>query len=876
MTATKPARTLPTGTVTFLFTDIEGSTKLLQSLGHEAFAALLGLHDEMMRRTVSQDGGIVVKSIGDGFFAVFVDPVAAVGAAASMQRLIAETSWPQDAVVKVRMGLHTGVGILGGEDYIGLDVHRSARIADAANGGQIVISASTSELVSTHLPNTVTVSELGTHQLRDLTQAERLYEIDVEGLPRDFPPLRTADIAPANLPVQLTSFVGRSREVDDIADLLGRSRLVTLTGPGGTGKTRLSIEVASKIARSFHDGVFFIPLETITDTELLAPAMLEALDLRTTVAGVDPADHLLGYLRDKQMLLVLDNLEQVLSCADLAARILESAPAVKLIGTSRAPLRIAGEQEYPVAPLAVPDAPAAADTDFLARCEGVALFAERAASVRPDFALTDDSIRKVAQIATRLDGLPLAIELAASRVKLLTLDAILERLDNRLLAAPTADTPARQQTITNAIGWSYDLLGEPARRLFERCSVFMGGATLSRMEEVCGPADELGADVLDGLEVLVDQSLVRLTVTEGEPRYQMLVVVREYARAALVVRGEDDLIARRHAVVFARLAERAAPFLLTSGQTAWLDTLSADHDNLRSALEWAVNAGDADLALGLVANLWRFWQIRGHLVEAEQRIDKALAMEGGEPRLRARALEAKGGVAYWKGALEDAAGPYEEALSLMRRHGTPSDVANALYNASFPVTHAGDPARAKEYLAESRSIAEAAGDRLGVGRAYWGLSSMAAYDGAFDETIRNATVAAAEFETVDAPFDLGWARFMIARGHFTFGHLAETRTYLDQALPLFVAARDLSAIVLLLYLKTAVLVAEGHDLEAAPLLGAVEALKRRTGATIADFDLNQYELVRQLLQDPDPDIRAAIDSGRRMGVDEALAIASSL
>ncbi len=874
VTATPQRRVLPTGTVTFLFTDIEGSTRLLQALGHESFAALLAGHDAILRTEV--DGrGVVVKTIGDGFFAAFADPIAAVAAASSIQRRIAETMWPRGALVKVRMGLHTGAGILGGDDYIGLDVHRSARIAGAANGGQIVVSATTAELIGPRLPDGVTIRELGTHLLRDLTRPERLFEIDVAGLAHEFPPLRTADVTSISLPAQATSFIGRDVEVREVAALLERARLVTLTGPGGTGKTRLAIAVAARVAPSFPDGVSFVPLETVTDPDLLPTAILETLELHTTAANVSPADHLLGYLRGKRTMLVLDNVEQILPCAAFIARLVESSPGVALLVTSRAPLRIAAEHDYPVPPLAVPRAEAK-DAASVATNDAVALFTDRAGAVRPDFAVTDASVAKVAEITRRLDGLPLAIELAASRVRLLTLDAILERLDNRLLAAGGSDMPPRQRTITTTIGWSYDLLTQPVRRLFERCSVFIGGATLTDIEAVCGPPEELGVEVLDGLEGLVEQSLLRLTVSEGEPRYQMLVVVREYARAALVVRGHEAIIARRHATVFADLAARAAPFLLTSEQARWLDRLTTDHDNLRAALEWSVAAGEVDLALGMVADLWRYWQIRGHLHEAEERIDLVLAMEGGDPRLRARALEARGGVAYWRGATKDAVGPYEQSLALMRQHGDARDVANALYNASFPISHPRDRDRAERYLAESLELAEATDDRLGVGRAYWGLCNLAAYDQRYDQTIRYATLASTEFEALDAPFDLGWTKFMLAQGHFLLGRLGEARRYLDAALLLFVAARDLSAIVLVLYLKTAVLVAEGSDREAAPLLGALETLKLRTGATIADVEQNQYEPVRMLMRDPRDDIQSAIARGRRMGVDEALALASSL
>ena len=607
---------LPTGTVTFLFTDIEGSTRLLQALGDESFRACLRTHDEILHRAVTD--GIVVKTIGDAFFVVFTDAARALAAAVAAQRELSAATWREGEEVRVRMGVHTGQGILGGADYVGLDVHRAARIADAGHGGQILLSETTAAAVRDVLPDGIGLQNLGSFHLKDLSRPEPLYQVVVDGLASTFPALRTTDAVEGNLPLQLTSFVGREAELAAVSNLLSSHRIVTLTGPGGTGKTRLSVHVARAAADTFPHGAFFVPLESITDPELVPAAILDALDLRSTSAS--PIERLEHHLARKTTLLVLDNLEQVLPAGRLIGRLLTGAPGVKVLATSRAPLHISGEREFRVPPLALPSV--GGGVPEVAASSGVELFAERAQAVDPAFRITEGNVAAVAELVARLDGLPLAIELAASRVSHLGPHSMLERLGNRLLAARSPDVPARQQTMTNAIAWSYELLDGSARTLFERCSAFAGGAHLSDIEEVCDLGDAAGF-VLDDLAELVDHSLVVMGTDGIEPRYRMLVVVREFARDRLAEADRGDEVVERHARRFASLAEEAAPHLLTSRQREWLDRLSVEHDNLRAALEWAVAHDDGALAQSMAGNLWRFWQARGHLDEAAVLIDRA-------------------------------------------------------------------------------------------------------------------------------------------------------------------------------------------------------------------------------------------------------------
>ncbi|HYX10956.1 MAG TPA: adenylate/guanylate cyclase domain-containing protein, partial [Candidatus Acidoferrum sp.] len=459
---------LPTGTVTFLFTDIEGSTRLVQELG-DRYADLLSEHCSILRASIADANGIELGTEGDSFFAVFADAADAVSATTAAQRELDRHVWPADARVRVRMGLHTGAGARGGDNYIGIDVHRAARIAAAGHGGQVVVSETTKALTEGSLPDGVSLRPLGAHRLRDIANPERLFQLDIAGLLTDFPELRTLDARPNNLPAQLTSFVGRGSELEEIGKLLERNRLVTLTGPGGTGKTRLALEVAARRLSIYPDGVFMVELAPISDPALVVSAIAGALGI-VEARDVALVDTVKGELRDKDLLLVLDNFEQVLAAAPIVTDILGAAARLRVLVTSRAVLHVHGEQEFPVQPLRVPDPRHLPPLDSLSQYEGVALFLERAMAVRPEFAVTVASAPAIAEIVARLDGLPLAIELAAAKARLLGADAILGRLGSRLafLAGGPRDLPARQQTLRHAIDWSYTLLTSAEQMLLRR------------------------------------------------------------------------------------------------------------------------------------------------------------------------------------------------------------------------------------------------------------------------------------------------------------------------------------------------------------------------------------------------------------------------
>ncbi|MGB7861348.1 MAG: adenylate/guanylate cyclase domain-containing protein [Acidimicrobiia bacterium] len=857
--------------MTFLITDIEGSTEMLQSLGDAAFSETLERHSQILRQAFGKEG-TVVHVTGDSFFAVFTDALAAIVAASEVQKRLATENWGEARQVRVRLGVHSGEGRLGGDDYVGLDVHRAARISSAARGGQVLLSEETARRVAGRLPPEFGLREMGRHRLKDLSHPEELYQLIIEGLPNEFAPISSVVDRAGNLPSVETSFVGRQDQIDQVIDMITSRRLVTLTGPGGTGKTRLSIEVGARLSDDLPFGTFFVDLAEVTSEDMIPRAILTSLDF-PTISG-DPRTELIAHLSDKELLLILDNYEQILPEASLVAELLTSAPGLKIVITSRAPLHLTLEHEYSVPPMRFPEKELETFAE-IGSYESVELFVQRATSVNPSFRFDASNAEEIGQLIRRLDGLPLAIELAASRVRLFTPAEILDRLSNRILANPAPDVPARQQTITNAIAWSYELLDPTVQTFLEQFSVFRGGAGLNEVELVCNPGNDLRTEALDALSQLVDHSLIEAKSMRDSTRYQMLVVVREFAEGRLADGDNEKPTRDRHLGVYANLAARAEPLLLTSHQGKWLDILTLEHDNLRTAHDWAIASGAVDAAHELVGNLWRFWQRRGHLTEAESRIEQTLAMAGSTPIPRARALDACGGVRYWRGDWDAAKDPYLASLQLMREYGEPLDIAYALYNASFPVNSAGDPDLARRYLEESLTIFQENGDQLGVGRAYWGMCDLAFLGGDLAGCIALARKAESIFERLDAPFDLGWSRFMIGHASYISGDPVTAREAFDTALPLFIDAGDISAFVLVVYSKAGILEVEGNPVTAARLLGALEVLVKQSGAGIGEVEANRYGSLVRLRESTDPKIQEALSGGRRLSTEEVVELAIS-
>jgi predicted ATPase/class 3 adenylate cyclase len=815
---------LPTGTVTFLFTDIEGSTGLLQALG-DRYAAVLDEHAAIVRRAVSDAGGVEVSTHGDAFFVVFGSPAGAVRAAVAAQQGFASHDWSPGPPVRVRMGIHTGDGILGGDDYVGIDVHRAARIADAGHGGQVILSDATRGLVQHALPAGASLRDLGVHRLRGISDPERLHQLVINGLASDFPAPRTLDATPNNLPLQLTSFVGREEQIAEVERLLGQTRLLTLTGPGGSGKSRLALRVAAELLTRFPDGSCFVDLSPVTDPALVPAAVANALGV-PEAAGRPILDGVKDHLRHRELLQVVDNFEQVAEAGPVIEELLTAAPKLRTMVTSRVVLALRGEQEYAVPPLHVPDPQRLpAGLSALGAVEAVRLFTERALAASPRFVLTEQNAPVVAEITARLDGLPLAIELAATRTKVLTPEQILSRLKRRLalLSSGSRSLPERQRTLRAAIAWSYDLLDPVERRLFARLSAFNGGWTFESAEAVCDP-EALGLDILDGLTSLVDKSLIRRTEPPGRPsRFSMLETIREYGHEQLEAGSDHELVLRRHAEHFLRFAVEVEPLLTAEDQGEWLDRCEDEHANIRAALRWAIDRGEAGLAQAAAGALWRFWQQRGHLAEGRQWLEETLAMPSGQAptAARAKALAGAGGIAWWsdQGA---ARGFYDEALAIERELGDPARLAEALYNEAFAVGAEHDLESAARLLDESLELFRQVGDEPGVARVLTVLVVPDAMAGAWDRVIARIEEVAAIWRRLGDRLNLAFGLIWLAFAYGRAGRREDARSTALEALELFRGADNATGVALAFLDLAFLLTWEGRHADAVRMAGVSE------------------------------------------------------
>jgi predicted ATPase/class 3 adenylate cyclase len=874
---------LPAGTVTFVFTDIEGSTRLLDRLGPR-YPEALEDHQRLLREAFVAGGGVEVSTEGDSFFVAFSSAPQAVAAAARAQRELMAHPWPEDAAVRVRIGIHTGEAVFGADNYVGVDVHRAARIAAAGHGGQVLASSATHAVVESAPPEGVSFRDLGEHRLRDLPRPERLYQVVADGLQDAFPALRSMDARPNNLPVQLTSFVGRRRETEEIAEALGRTRLLTLTGPGGSGKTRLSLRVAQEMLPRFEDGVFFVALAPIRDPALVIPSVAQALGLAEK-ADRAPIESLIEHLRPQEVLLVMDNFEQVLDAAGEVGQLLTATERLRLVVTSREPLGLSGEWEYPVPPLGLPDLAHLPAVDALSQYEAVRLFVERATAVKPGFSVTNQNAPAVAEIVRRLDGLPLAIELAAARVKILAPHAILQRLEHRLqfLAGGARDVPTRQRTLRDAIAWSHDLLEPQEAGLFARASVFMRGLSLEAAERVCNPGLELGMDTLELVASLANKSLLRQMETgPEEPRFFMLETIREFAAEQLAASPDAEVVARRHAAFFLDLAERGGHELTGPSQLEWLERFTAEHDNFRAALGWAERAGDLETALRLGGSLWRFWQMRGHLREGRDRLGRLLTLPAtsAHPEARATALEAAGGLAYWMAETKKSRRYYEECLTIRRELGDPRGVAEALYNLGFAILYE-DRDRGRWNTAPALHVFDQAlemfrklEDDAAVARALWAIGN-ASYTGRdFQAALGPLEEALAIQRRLGNRFDLAWSLFLLGLSHLNLDDPEGARKPFEESLTILAEAGDTSGIPLLLWGLAAVAITEKDATRAVRLTAAASAVEAATGVGLVGVneELERWEERRRALVSPEEHERLWRE-GLEMTTEEAVAYA---
>jgi len=719
---------LPTGTVTFLFTDIEGSTRLWEE-HPEAMRVALARHDALLREIIEARGGHVFKTMGDAFDAAFADAGAALDAATKIQRTLQAERWDLPGGLKVRVALHTGTAEVRGPDYFGPPLNRAARLLAAGHGEQILLSEATRALVEPSLPEGLTLRDLGRHRLRDLARSEHIFQLTVAGLRTEFPPLRTLDVLPNNLPRQLTSFIGRARELADIKSRLAETALLTLTGSGGAGKTRLALQVAADLVDAFPDGVWLVELTPLSDPALVTQTVATTLGVREEQRPL--LQTLLDYLKPKALLLVLDNCEHVLSAtADLTQTLLRFCPSLRVLATSQEPLGVAGEVTYRVPSLSMPDVYRLPPLERLTEFESIGLFVDRAALTRPGFALTADNAAAVASICARLDGIPLAIELAAARVKVLSVEEIASRLDDRfrLLTAGSRTAPPRHQTLRAALDWSYDLLTDEERMLLRRLSVFAGGWTLAAAEAVCSGDGCDPAAVLDVLTRLIDRSLVVVgTPIATETWYRLLETVRLYAREKLSAAGEEETARRRHRDWYLQFAEQAERELQGPALEAWLERLEVEHDNIRAALDWCRTAEpDPEYALRLAGAVWHFWEVRGYLSEGREWLESAL-VKGAQilTTSRVKALNGAGILALIQGDDARAAGAGQEALALSRSLGDKRGLASCLNILGLNACRLERYDQAAQLGEESLALNREVGDKWGVAGARLTLGLVA-------------------------------------------------------------------------------------------------------------------------------------------------------
>lgn len=719
---------------TILFTDIEGSTRLWEQEG-ERMAAALAQHDVRARLAVDGNGGTIVKTTGDGLFAAFDDPLSAVKATVMFQQSLVDPAVTNGIAIRVRCGLHLGVVERRDNDYFGTPVNRTARIMSVAHGGQILVSQAVVDEVGTRLPESITLRDLGSVRLKDLSSPEHVYQLLSPELRADFPALRSLEATPNNLPEQLTSFIGRERELEEATQLLKGSRLLTLLGMGGLGKTRLSLQVAADLLDFYPDGIWFMDLAPIRDPTFVANEVAHVLSVREE-PGKPLSQTLCVHLKSRKALLIFDNCEQVVSaCASLANAILRAAPDVRIIASSREALRVPGEQIYPVLPLALPSPTASAET--LSQSEAVQLFMARAQLQKPSFTLTEREAPAVAELVARVEGIPLALELAAARMRSLSIQEINKRLHNRftLLTGGGRVLLERQQTLRALVAWSYDLLTDNEKLVFDRLAVFIGGFDLPAAEAVCGADPLHPEDVLDLVMSLVDKSLVMVRETDGESRYTMLETLREFGLEALQKRGEHPATAIRHCDHFLVVAKASNKGLQGSEQAKWIRHVEADFDNMRAAIVLALTGGaDPVQAVKFEVALMGFRILRGYSTEGRKHIHAALALPKVQEsdNVHAHALYVGADLAITQGDYAEASRMLEACLALRRAIGNPFDIGATLSTLSPVRIQSGDAKAAREGEEEALGIFRQLGDQSAEAIALLHLGEICVHVGEYE------------------------------------------------------------------------------------------------------------------------------------------------
>ncbi len=912
---------------TFLFTDIAGSTRLWE-LHPKAMRTALSDHDDLIEKLVAARDGRVFKHTGDGALAVFGSASDAIAAAADIQQKMGEVAHPDVGPLVVRIAVHTGEAEERDDDFFGPALNRGARLLSVAHGGQTLVSLVTERMAGGSLAEGLALRDLGEHRLRDLARSEHVYQLDVAGLPTEFPPLRTPDAVPNNLPTLATSFVGRDTELAELKKLIRGARVVTITGVGGAGKTRLAIQAAVDLADEFPEGTWFIELGAITDPEYIEAAAADALGVAQP-PGRTVREAILEHLAEREALLIVDNCEHLISgAAEFVADLVAAAPRCRVITTSRELLGAGGEVAYGMPSLRMPrrgETPAVAD---LMQFDAIRLFLERAQSSQPGFVLTDQIAPAVMEICRRLDGMPLALELAAARLRSFSPKQIAENLDQRfrLLTGGSRTALPRQQTLAAAIDWSYRLLDEPERRLFERLSVFQGGFTLQAVEEVCTDDTLDLFSVLELLPSLVDKSLVSADIEGEDARYRLLETLRQFARDRLDESGDADAFRLRHARLFRDLAVEAGRNIRGPDETMWWERIDTELDNLRQAMTWAIEGGEPELALAIAGGFWRFWWFKARWAEGVSWLERGVEAAGpdADPFLRGQGLLGLGtllisterhaeSVAILEEAIRifealDAAGAdpallrstysaalinlsneaeilsdwgrtvalNERALEVSRRVEDRAGEAVALGNLAEYAGREGDVPRAREMFAEAVAASRVLRSAQRLCEQFWqiGFFEISAGDAERARVALAAALEQAETGNLDG-YDLA-GRAYLSFAELELGDASAAdrfRTHARQAyenpnLRVFPFVRQA-----MLVIRAAIDAHEGDFARAATGLGAIAAMEDR-GLTLWWTLIGRRDRLRQEVLDAlgEASLEAAMAEGRGLGVDQVIAL----
>lgn len=854
-----------------VFTDIEGSTRLLEALGRERYAKALDQHRRLLREAFEQHRGFEVDCEGDSFFVAFERAEDAVAATARAQQSLAAAAWPKDCELRVRIGIHTGEPLVLPSKYVGLDVHRAARIMAAGHGGQVLLSGATQQL----LDDAAETISLGEHTLKDLLRPEPLYQLRIDGLPLEFPALKTLGNRPTNLPMQPNALVGREAELRNVIELLrGDARFLTLTGPGGTGKTRLALQAGAELLEDFASGVFFVSLAPLDSAAQVVPSTAQALAVRE-VPGEALVDTLAGYLEQKQMLLVLDNFEHVLGAAVDVAGLLDRCSQLHVLVTSRERLRLRREQVYPVPPLALVDP--AADVDAILVNEAVALFVARAYAAGGDFTLTADDARVVAEICARLDGLPLAIELAAARAVSLTPPALLRRLDQRLplLTGGARDVDERQRTLRATIQWSYELLGDVEQRLFERLSAFVDGCRFEAAQAVCDSNQRFGIQLLDALDALVEKSLLRVRAdSDGEPRYWMLETIREYA-VSQVDGAAWRSLREQHAMAFFQLATELSE---ASGapETEWLHRIDADYPNVRAALDWFQET-DPRRALQLALRLNEYWHRRGQLRDARRLLEDALTRSADlvTAQDRLQALTHVAGYQQLTGDYGHMASTARQALQLATELRENAAIARATRMLARAEALSGSGEAARERLEAALDQARLNADEVEVARFARDLGMFSGSAGNFDLADQLINESVLIFRKLDQYFGIALCLLDLGGLASERGEHAKALDLLRECAAMYAQQGDTFMTTNVLLEIAGAFAGTGDPLPAVQLAAYVEERFDRMGFAKEPGHLQVLQRLQEkvILALSPQEIERAERSGREMTVEEALRVA---